>query len=325
MNPLYKLLATLGCLLLLLIPVKGNSQVSTENDLQKLNLKGKVKSVSSYSYDISSTTKDSIDNGYCGTLEETFKHLDDICVQTTEFDRKGNIAKLTRLNTELRENMDVYHYNKAGLLTEVETFMNNGQLLDDGTYDDMHPSEQPKTLVKRLTYIYDATNRVLKEELKGVTAREPEYTTIYSYTEDYPNVKKTTTENDFSTGESYIFFETDQYDEENRLIGIVRQSKDDPSTVTEKFLYNDADVKIGQDEYEGDILSGKQYLIYDNRGNLTEYTTVSLDQFLSRDRETLTLKYKYDRFNNWIRREATHKMKERPDITVVTERKIVYY
>ncbi len=324
MSSLNKYILTISILLPLLFSVKGLAQISVENDLQKLKLKGKVKSISSYSYDISSTTKDSIDNGYCETLEETFKHLEDICVQTTEFNRKGNIAKRTTLTSELRENMEVYDYNNAGLLTEIEIHMNNGQLIDDGTYDDVHPSEQPKSLVKRHTFTYDATNRITKEELKGVAATEPEYSTVYSYTEDYPNVKKTTTENDSSNDDTYTFTETDQYDAENRLIGIVRKSADN-SVHTEKILYNNANLKIGQDEYEGDILSGKQYLIYDSKGNLTEYTTVSLDQFLGRDREILSMKYKYDRNNNWIRREATHKIKDRPDITVITERRISYY
>lgn len=324
MSVLSKFFASI-LLLTMFIQIRAQYETVYINDLTKLNLQGRVKSVSSFSYDISSTSKDSIDNAYCETLEETFKHLTDVCVQTTEFDRKGNTAKLTRLNTEHRESMHVYHYNRAGKVTTVETFMNNGQLQDDGTYDDMHASAQPKSLVKKLDISYDSENRVTREEQKPVSGSKAEFTTTYDYLEDYPNVKKTTVKNDPETGEPQTFIETEQYDEENRLIGVVRQLKDNADTETVRILYNESNRKIGEDAYENEILAGKLTLTYDAKGNPSQYATTVLDQFLSRDRETLTLKYKYDRNNNWIRREATHKMKNRPDITVITERKITYY
>lgn len=277
-------------LIMALLMTIGIFGIDTKTDLQKMNLQGRVKSMSddtnSYTFNPAGNyTSQSYDDGWGNTGEITYSYNDKGLLTTNE----------DKSSIDVLQYGEYRSYNAEGLLIQerldyiyVETIYkyayNDKKQL---TWKREYSSDSDADLVSAIEYSYDEQGNMSKSSFHNLDMK------LITYTEYRYNPAG-------YVSESSVYLPPREF--KNKTL----------------YTYDAGNRVIAEDYYEGNTLKQTKKIAYDEYGNeLKNVSTYLPDNIIT----TLTYTYTYDKQGNWLTKTSAEDGAEFD----VEERSIVYY
>lgn len=240
-------------------------------DLQELNLKGKIKSVRTISYDAVDSAGVIVKGEKAVNLPFSYTFL--------LFNGAGNLIRKDDYDSHGQiDSRWTYKYDGAGKLTEKNRYQSDGRLDLKWLYGYDHRNNLQRensyrgdsSLYAEWKYNYNANGRLGQKELNfpGVPVLDTKWTYQYN-------------------GNGYLAAEN-QYGPGDSLMSKEKYRYDKNGAVTEEIKYN----------AEGKIITKRVYK-YNDRGDRIAYTNTRPGQHILTE---WVYRYTYDQTGNWIRK-----------------------
>jgi hypothetical protein len=256
-------------ILLLLTQIGCKSQENSKNDLDQLNLKGNIKSITE-TFSSKSKLFAVPNEGFKSTLDFRLNKI-------VKFNKHGNIIEEKHFSPDSLHSQNFsYNYNNNNKLVEV-------QIMADFPMAD------------RITYEYNESSKLVKEKYIGATT-VCYSTKIYKYNSS-GYISEQTSKGMNEIFESKLIYEYDSnrriinktwYDENNNIIQKYSYKYEDG--VLKKMFYDSTELHKSTENYE-----------YDTYENVIDYKKFNSKNELTKHIE---YKYLYDNQNNWIKKEV---------------------
>jgi len=299
---------------------------SRGNDREKMNLSGKVKSVTAFEFEAKSAEGKVIKGAGKSTAADDYNYS--MFAAGGRFKEQKSLGKEDSL---IRRK--IYKYNDKDSLIEITILGADSALVEkvkykrdmQGRTTEVRFTDAKGKTEKSYLQIYDTAKKTMEWIARDendsldkpiLTPRE-----IYFY-DGKGNVKKI---------EHYTFrnpttmilgtISTFSYDAKNHLKETIHYFKND--SIREKITYSYSNTGKLQSSSEEEffysrLLKSKADMKYDEKGNLTDSVVLHAKTKL---KEEWTFKYENDQTGNWIRCVAFHNSSP----VKITERKIEYY
>jgi len=324
----------------------SNETYSQKNDIEEMNLKGKVKSLKKDSYEVIKKN---------GEIHKGKIVIEYESKQYFIFDTKGNKIEEGSYKYETDGSIITYtyKYNDKGNKTEKKKYYIDGGLetkyiykYDDiGNLIEESDYFQENRINNKQTYKYNDKGNLIETNYSNSTGMKTKQTYKYDNKE---NLIEEIYSTSFSVSSGYEGYETKyiyKYDSkgneiekefytDGRFEVKTTYKYDDKGNITEDGMYDSFGKSLGENQYKYDDkgnkiewnyknslyggLKGKVTLKYDDKGNLIEENNF---KSFGLSKKNTTDKYEYDENNNWIKRVGY--IKKKP--VGIIERTIEYY
>lgn len=298
--------------LLVLLAIPSCNSDKKENDWDKNNLKGKVKSITEISYE----AKDRF-----GKIEKVSrKRKYDIYDYQKKFNNEGYLIEKKEFNSDDRLKF-IIKYDDIGNPIEGNEHISDGSFLkryiniynDKGVVIEHNNYNSVGKIESKFTFKYDKRgNKIETNEYNSDGNIETKY--IYKYDDKGNKVEKKKYNLDGILEKKYIF----KYDDKGNLLEETFYSEDLEKITKYDYQYDDIGNKIISKNYLYENFSYKVVDIYDNKGN--EIEAIFYDEY-----EVITshytYEYEFDEQKNWIKKIEFKNQTP----TYLLEREIVYF
>ncbi len=288
---------------------------SQKNDIEEMNLKGKVKSLKKITYEVINKNneihKGEISKNPSSHLYHVFNkdgfntevYNYDTSNSELIFDTKNTFVydyenRLKKKSTSLDGNLfseKNYIYDGRGNLTEMTEYNSLGKLL------------------RTNKYIYDDKGNKINE-IDFRPDGSLQYKSIYKYDDQGNKIEWSWYDSDLNLIYKWKY----KYNDKGYFIWSKRYYSNGKSDLKTTYKRNSNGIMIEWKNFQNGVLIGKENYKDDERGNLIEQ--IISEQF-GLDKKIITCKYTYDKNNNWIKR--INSLDKKP--MSITERTIEYY
>ncbi|MFJ1427832.1 hypothetical protein ACILD6_04405 [Capnocytophaga canimorsus] len=277
-----------------------NSSVEKKNDLQKVELKGKVKSVRTAGYTVvekfgeirKGKITDLDDFINFGSFFDSFNLIDGLCV----YNEKGDIIEINRYNSDGSLNWKgVYKYDNKGNKIEENGYNSDG------------------SFVSKMIYKYDDKDNLIEENWSDSSGNIYDGPT-YKYDDKGNQIEKNHYHSDGSFEGKQIYkyddkgnqIELNNYNYDGDFVGKITCKYDDKGNKVEAEMHND---------WNGFI---RLIFKYDDKNNVVE-----MNMYDSKEgsEDKITFKYEFDTKGNWVK--LINYENDKPELII--EREIEYY
>lgn len=248
--------------LILLFPIIifGCSKLKAENDLEKENLKGKIKSIKYTAY-VAIEKFGEIEKGEVLSFfknEETFYNKDGFITEKIKFNGDFTVRETKKIsyNEEYKPTEENYFDKNNQLLRKIKYHYVDTLISQENTYN------SDGKLIRNIKYQYDKNNNKIKEETTDSTGNQSKLF-LYEYDQN-KNLLETKSYSNGKLLSSAQFI----YDKKGRKIEYYRKNHFYNKEERETYRYDEMGNLLQQDNYTKNSLLSSIFYSYDENNNL---------------------------------------------------------